>query len=162
MQYIDSATIQRIITELKLASADVPDFKVSPMIVPTLEVNKNLVKHINIVKSNSATNSTGTTIYTTPINQDFYMTGFQLSTRTDTTATSTFSSITAKINGETVNLALLANITLLATTASIALTFPHPIKIDRNTDINVNNGTAAANVKSTAVIYGYVDETSLA
>jgi hypothetical protein len=129
-------------------------------IVPTIETNPELLRRCNIIRTASATNSTSAIIYTTPKNQDFYIVAANLSHTRDAVATSVASSINAVINGATQTILQICNVATTAGEQSLALSFPFPIKVDRDTNITVTNGAAVAYIKTVGTIIGYLDEKS--
>jgi len=105
----------------------------------------------NIVKSAT----TATTIYTTPTDKDFYLTSLYLSVAKDAAQTGTSASITAIIDGVTVNLLSFISITLTASEVADNIVFNTPIKIDRGTAI----ATVASNwTSSRSGLTGYTLE----
>jgi len=141
---------------------DVIPSKFDEKIIPVCEVNPKLLRRIKVVKNTATSNATTSTIYTTPVNQDFFISGLMLGVIKDGTSTSIVSTITTTIDGATTILAAIPSITLTAQSEMISISFPFPIKIDRNVTITCTNSTNVANVVSRAVIYGYVDEISAA
>lgn len=125
-------------------------------VIPVVDVTPWNNKSADIVRFNVATNSTTSTIYTTPSNQDFYLTGAVLSTIKDATATSTNSGLNVVINGQTLALLSISSLTLTAQNQTVSLSLSVPVKIDRGTNITVTNGTNVANVTSRGNIVGFV------
>lgn len=126
-------------------------------VAPVIDVNPNHCRTISIVKGGTCGNTTTTTIYTTPTNQDFYICGFSIATIRDATATSTSAQLTCYINGVNTPLIRLPAITLTVnSTFGMSVNLPFPIKVDRNTIIAITNTTGTANVYTSAQIYGYL------
>lgn len=161
VQNYNSDTSKELITagRLQTAAQAVP-MKIADTIVPVIECNPKMLRRLNIVKSNTASDATGAAIMTTSASMDFYISAIELSYTKDANATSILSTISAYINGASSTIAVLRYEPLTAGNASIALSFPFPIKIDRNTAINVTNSTNVASIDTTAIIYGYYDEIS--
>ena len=143
-------------------SKDIIPNQLAEKIVPVMEVNPRLLRICNIVRDGAAVNAASANIYTVPTNQDFYLTSCSLSVVKDVTSTSTFSVIGLKINGLSSYPLRLQFLTLTATRADLSINFQFPIKVDRGTNITVENDTTTANVSSRATIQGYLDEQSLA
>jgi len=128
--------------------------ELSNQVVPVMEVNPRLTRTVSIVRSLMA--STGT-IYTTPTNQDFYLTGSIITGA----AVGTQAQLTAVINGATqiINFAEIIEGTgtyvgvVAVTQGNQNCNFP--IKIDRGTAIALPN-------PASCIIYGYIDESSKA
>jgi len=131
-----------------------------PNPIPVIEVNPKLVKNLKVL-SGVATNATSSTLLTTPVNQDIYICGAQLSIIKDVTSTSTYSSIRFTDETEAV-IALVAipSLTLTAQTQSVAVTLTKPIKCKRGTTITITNTTNVANISAYAQVYYYADEYS--
>lgn len=122
---------------------------------PVSDVNPAHNRVCNIVRSTQAVNATAATIYTTPTDQDFYLTAANLAVMKDATSTSLFSSIQVLINGAQQRTLRLNTITLTADSRSQEISFPVPIKIDRGTNITIENNTGIANITTGATIYGF-------
>lgn len=138
--------------QFKAMSGDEVNSELAP-ITPTVE----LKRVITISKTGFASNATSGNIYTVPVDQDFYLTTLTLSVIKDATATSTETAIWASIDSQFVRIATIATLTLTAQNTTIAMTFPLPLKVDRNTTITVQNGTAVANVRASGTITGYIE-----
>lgn len=130
----------------------IPD-SVMPSIQPVVEADK---KVCNIVRGTTGTGTTAT-IYTTPSDQDFYLTSATLSWSKDATATAVSCNISATISNTTQVIINLAGLTLTAEQNSNTIVLDPPIKIDRNTAITLNNGTNVANIRSAGTIIGYTE-----
>jgi len=137
-------------------ATDVIPKQVLPTIQPVFEVKRRVC---NIVRSATATNATSATLYTTPSNQDFYLIGATLGAFKDATSTSTFSALQVTIDGTARNLLLLPTLNGASAEPFLSIsTNPNaPIKVDRNTTINVINDTNAAEIRASATIMGYTE-----
>jgi hypothetical protein len=126
-------------------------------VVPVMEVNPRLLRFANILKSATGNNSTSSTIYTTPVDKDFYLTGASLSVIKDVTATSVQTAINVVPIGFTTgsNICVLAGITLTPQTLAVSQNFNPPLKIARNTVIATTNSANTANIRAEASIVGY-------
>jgi len=136
--------------------------KLASAVVPVMEVNPKLLRRTTIIREKLVTNTAEATIYTTPTNQDFYLTGISMAYIKDATSQSTYQRVLVVTNGATSNIAYLPQITLTAGQANHFISFDKPVKIDRNTNISGGVGNATANISSAIIIYGYIDEQSLA
>jgi len=125
-------------------------------IVPTMDMTPDFHRICDVVKNATAINATSGTIYTTPADQDFYLTGATLSVIKDVTATSLNSSVKVTINGEVRSLLRISSLTTTVQSECMTMDYPTPIKIDRNTNITVENGTNNANISSNGTIVGFV------
>lgn len=124
------------------------------VITPVVPISPNP----KIIKQNTATNSASETIYTTPSDKDFYLVACSLAVIKDASATSTASWLQVYIEGIATAILKIPSITLTAQTGYMVLPLPYPIKIDKNTAITINNGTAVANVLATGIIIGFTVE----
>lgn len=127
-------------------------------IVPTFETNPALLRRVNIVKYGEVTDATSYTIYTLPDNQDFYITGYQISYVKDVNATSTIIALRATQGGGEIRLAELRGITLTAQKGECSRDYTIPIKLDRGSTIKLTSDTNVSIIRASACITGYVVE----
>jgi len=144
---------------LQVSKDTVPN-QLAEKVVPVMEVNPKLLRVSNVVANANAVNATAATVYTTPTTRDFYLCGAMLSVIKDVTATSTASVINGTVNGAAVNFMSIAGLTLTTQNLSNTMIFNPPIKLDRNTAVQVTNTTNVANVTARAHIFGYIDDVS--
>jgi len=136
---------------------DVMPSQLADKVVPVMEVNPKFFRRVNIIRTQSTAITGTNAIYTTPSgSQDFYIIGAQLSAQSDATADNTLISISTTVEGVSAVILRLAKLTTTAHTDDIAITFPNPIKIDRNTAINLVNTFTVGNSRSSGTIYGYL------
>lgn len=145
--------------DIQIARDKIPN-ELAEKIVPTFETNPKLLRRINIVASASANNAVTGTIYTTPIDKDFFLTSIDLSMIKDVTSTSIYTDVEIKINGQTKTILYINGFTLTVQNISKIISFPIPIKLDRNSTITVNNNTNVANISSYCTITGYTNDNS--
>jgi hypothetical protein len=156
---------KRLIAAARLSPVadDVPE-QLSKIIVPTLEVNPELSRKINVVQSiNNTTNATYG-IYTVPSGlQDFYLCGFTISLTKDaandcTTGAVGFYATLAETN-QVSYLGYIPVITLTASSDRLTMIFDKPIKLSRGTSISFANiaGMSLGLASRSATIYGYID-----
>lgn len=141
----------------RVTSMDIPN-KIGDTIIPVMEVNPKLLRVVDITKQNQAINATSATIYTTPTDSDFYLTGASLTVSKDANATSVASYIQCILadNGDTVQICYVACTTTQAQNGGVSHDFTFPIKVKRGTAISVYNTTNVASIRASAVIYGYL------
>lgn len=151
-----SGVLKRIwdILGIQLGSDTLP-VAVSNNIQPVVEVGN---RTSNISKSGTANTTASATIYTTPANQDFFLTSLFISYVKDAAhdGTSVYAQVTNEF-GLTVNWYLL----LVPTTAgqdAIFIEFPYPIKLNRNSTINLNGSFTAGTSTKSLTFTGYVIE----
>lgn len=147
---------QEIIQALKL---DINVDKI-PQPIPVVEVGVQSIKK-GVSASQSCTNATTATVYTTPTDRDFYITGGNLTFVRDATATSALFGLGyTDENGGSQNLLTFAGVTLNACWGSTQTPQMHPIKVKRGTNIVITSSTNVGNFKATGQIYGFIDEMS--
>jgi len=149
-QLIDGAKLQ--------TGRDTIPNQIAEKVVPVMEVNPKLLRRTTIVR----TVATAGTIYTTPTNQDFYLTGVQYSLTKDATCdlATGRSTINAVIGGLATEIIGHVTITLTAYNQTITKVFDHPLKIDRGTNITCSITTTAGVCVRFFSINGFIDETS--
>lgn len=145
--------------KIQISRDKIPN-QIADKVVPVMEVNPRLTRIVNVVRTSSIANSTSSTIYTTPINQDFYLTNASLAVIKDATATATYFRLNVVIDGATQRLLVIPSLTLTAQTLGLSSNLMFPLKVDRNTAITIDSDTNVANHKAQAVIVGYIDEQS--
>lgn len=125
-------------------------------VIPVMEVNPKLLRRSNIIKNAGLTNGTTTTLYTTPLDKDFYIVAASLSVIKDVTSTSTDTSLRITVDNVVVRPLVISGITLTAQSQAVSISFSSPIKVDRNTAITINHATNVANIRGDATIIGYL------
>ncbi len=132
-----------------------------PSPIPVIEVGIKRTKNA-IIKEAHSSLSGATTIYTTPADMDFYLCSISMSIVKNAAcdAATGYIGVYGTINGQTQYLLTSVWITLTAERIDINITFPHSIKIDRNTSIRLGGVFAAGVMERTACITGFIDEVS--
>lgn len=150
----------QVVSEIEKALKIDKQVEKIPAAIPVVEVGIKSVKDIKIGYA-TATNTTSTTILTTPTDRDFYVVGGFLTGAKDAGATTTNLNVKVTIDGTSTPL---LRITTLSGTANQAafgsISLPHPIKVDRGTNIVLESGTNAANVTLAGAVYYFLDEVS--
>lgn len=141
--------------KLQVQDGNIPS-EIGNTVLPTMEVNPNLLRICNVVKMNSLNNALTETIYTTPSDKDFYICSASLTMNKDVTATTTNVNLTCTINGQSATLLRIATLATTADTNSISINPRFPIKIDRNTTISLTSATNVANVRAGASVIGFL------
>jgi len=149
--------VQDMINALKLqVGADSPNQTSEKML---LTFDYSNAKVTNICKSNTRTSSGSATVYTTPSDEDFFLTSATLSVVKDATcddATGATASIACIIGGGSQTLMAISGLVTTATAQTLSLEFNPPIKVDRASNISVSGNTYTAGLKSrSASITGY-------
>lgn len=140
---------------LGLQNKEVLPNSVSNIVVPTFELNK---QNANIVRGLVKTNTGATAIYATPVNQDFYITHASLDWQTDAANDGTSAYIQVTINGVSSGMYVLSlgKLTLTAISKSLSIAFANPIKIDRNTNVQVVTAFTVGTSVCAATLSGYL------
>lgn len=149
--------IKEVVDSLKV---DVLVEKV-PEVVPTLEVHPRLVTCSQVVKYAVAVNNADTTIYQTPLNQDFYLTSASICMLRDATATSIIHRLRITVDdgsstGNLVELLAIPWITLTAGTQSMSISLPRPIKIKRGGYLSLMSTNTTGNYSFAGTITGFL------
>lgn len=128
--------VQETIDALKLQVGNVLPDQTSDKFVLTYDFSN--IRRCNIVRFATATYA-ASTIYTTPATEDFYLTSISFGLAKDATAdppTGT-TRIIGTIDGAIQHLLSIPVLTLTASQDVVTMNFTTPIKIDRNTAIQV-------------------------
>jgi len=145
---------------LQLGYDEVPN-KLASSIVPVININPKDYRRVNLHKAAAASNTTSTTIYTTPTDRDVFLTFAALSVIKDAANTSAASFINIGIEGGGavgVPILKIAGIASTAQSGSQTITLNPPIKLLRGYAIAVGNGAGDGNIRADAIIGGYIVE----
>jgi hypothetical protein len=107
--------------------------------------------------------ATGQTIYTTPMDKDFYLVAATLSFVKDAACDAITSRIHMRVSvdGVVIYVLTLSTLTLTAQNQSISVSPAIPIKLDRNTVVSFVMDTYAAGLRAiSGTIIGYTVETT--
>jgi len=157
-----SAVIQRAVNELGLQT--------SKDIIPTQTLDKVQVvydlsgKEANVVRQSSITASSAqATMYTTGIGTDFYLTGAYISIVKDATCDIATGNITINVTqgGQARTILAISVLTLTAQNSNISISFPTPIKVDRNTAILRSAITFSAGAAASSIGINGFESSSL-
>jgi len=131
-----------------------------PAALPVIEVGLKGSKCAQVVRGLVLTNATAGTIYTTPTDQDFYLTFASLTFKTATTGLMTQITLKVVINTLSQNILGAVNFAATGTTGPTAVfnCGNHPIKIDRGTTIEILMDAANDKDRAYGTINGYLDE----
>ena len=142
--------MQRILNLKGESTAEVMD-----IITPVVPI----IRTATIVRNATFTNSSGGTIWTTPADRDFYLTHLNFSSCKDVNAVSAYVSIKVYIDGVQRTIATISSITLTAQQNTVDCDYSIPIKLDRNTTIELDTGSAVAANRHMATVIGYTMDT---
>lgn len=158
MEITNSDTIKELQEAAGLQFAMSIPKGISETIIPTIEINPKLLRNVTIVRTASLVNGTAATIYTTPIDQDFYLTYAQVSLIKNAINTGVQTYLSCTPFGEAAaTLLRIAGLTTTAQTSIIAIPFIPPIRLARNTTITINNDTGDGAISAGACIAGFID-----
>lgn len=146
------------IDELKLNPlTDAIPRQVIPTIQPTFELKR---RYANIVKTGTRTSSGSATVYTTPSDKDFYLTGVQMSWSKDVTNDGTTASLQVTIDGDSTasNILRLYGQSVTANQIAETMSFLYPIKLARNSTITINQTYTAGASSLASTITGYTED----
>ena len=119
-------------------------------VIPVIDVNPKHSRICNVVAR--ATGTSGTVIYTTPTNKDFYLCACSISYAGPATKAAVNCSIRSAIDGILVDFIDLSMVTLTAGSDSATISFPFPIKLDKGITIQlVANDYTAIRLSGTAI-----------
>lgn len=131
-------------------------------VVPVMEVNPKLLRRTNFIKSVNRTTSGNATLFTTSSDVDTFITAVQLAFIQDATcdgAIGTPARLSVVIGGVSTVIIDLPALTLTACADATAVTFPHPLKIDRGSTMTLGGSTYTAGLKvRVATVYGFTVE----
>lgn len=140
-------------------NADRVPNELAEKIVPTFETNPVMLRRTNVVAWATGTSALATTIYTTPADRDFYLTGYDMSVSKTAAANSARCWLSFRIGGASQRV-IIQGTTLTAQQQGTSLWLNQPLKLDRNSLIEVNNAVNEATISTTATIFGYINESA--
>lgn len=128
-------------------------------IVPVIEVNPKIVKDARVASS-VVSDATSGAILIANSSQEVYISSAMLSVVKDAANTSDYARITCTQLGAVRTILQLALVPSSAGNAHLTISFPHAIKIDRNTAVNISLTNGTASVDAYGSITYFVDECS--
>ena len=152
---IPGKVIDRITKELGLQTAvEGTSFDLLKTIQPIIEMKEEIF--VNVVESTTNVNVASITLFTTPTDRDFFLTGAALNWQTDVTSTNTATKIEAvRESGQTEDIIRLSGITATVKNFSISRDFIVPIKLKRGSIIVIKNAASTTQTHSSGTITGY-------
>lgn len=151
-ELVDGAKIQ--------TSYDKVPNQLADKVVPVMEVNPKLFRISNVVRNINTTASGAQTMYTTPTDKEFYLTGLYFSIIKDAACDMASGAVTinASVDGVSRTLFGIAVLTATAQNSSITFSFPTPVKVDKGAGIVYSGTFAAGTCARTGGINGYLVE----
>lgn len=135
---------------------------VGNQVIPCFETNPKLVKNVNFITGIGSSTSGNTSIYTTPLNQDLYISGLYLSIAKDATCDIAIGTIS--INASINNVATqICSIAVLPTTAqydTVVINLTKMIKVDRGSTLSLIGTFTAGSLYRYCKIFGYLSPNS--
>jgi hypothetical protein len=142
------------VAKIQVSRDSVPN-QLAEKVVPVIDVNPKHARILNIVRATTMTNGTTTTMFTTDASRETYISSCSLAFIKDATSTATNIALTCIIDGVTQTLIRLPGITLTASSDSLAMSFPFPIKVDKGSAITITSDTNVANIIVKATLQGF-------
>lgn len=157
----NSELTQELRKAIRLYGMNIPS-KVQDTIIPVVEINPSLLRTVSVIRS-STKSTTGTgTIYTTPSNQDFYLTSATLTLIADAACDNTSVVLKTIVDGASSgrDVLIIGKPTLTATQITQTIALKYPIKVDRNTAITYGGTFTVGAMTVSVSIHGYIDGVS--
>jgi len=142
----------------------VRDLRLNPAVdtIPTdtadkIQLTYELKPPTLLVATALGTNSSATSIMTTPAAADIFITSAQMAVTKDVSATSTFFNVSVTQGGALKSIIRINTTTLTIQDLNASVSFPLPgIKVDRNTAINLTASSSTANFTCNVSLTYYV------
>lgn len=141
--------------KLQTSKDKIPD-QIADKVVPVIDINPKHSRISNICRVTTGANTTSATIYTTPADKDFFIVAAAVTVIKDATSTSPYTQLTCTIDGAAVQILRIGTLTLTAEQRELSISLNVPIKVDRGTNIVVQNGTNVANITASGSVIGYL------
>jgi len=152
MKATKSDALQRVVSELGTQELQACD-KVNDNIQPTLDINPHYSK---IFMVGERTSSGPITAYTTPADKEFYLTFAKLTLITDANQDGVLATLSIFVDGVSKILLNIDKFTTTATIEHIEVSFPYPIKVDKNTAIIATATRTAGTHTLRAAVAGFL------
>lgn len=124
-------------------------------IQPVMEVNPKLLRVCNFVRHVSSSATGTSTVISATSSFDVYITSINLNVAYDSAADSTTTYLIATVDGVSRTLIEIMKVTLTAQDRGVSLTFPIPLKIDRNTAVSLTKTFTVGTGKVACCIVGF-------
>lgn len=156
MEHQNREVTNRISDELKV-TANVISTKVNDNIQPVISVNQE--RYVDIIRDAERSATGSGSLYTTPTDKDFYLTGVWLSNQSTVVCDNVYIEIYCYIGTAPRRLIRLVKPSVTAFSDAKFVSFPTPIKVTRGTSIDINSVFSAGASVSYGILYGYTVET---
>jgi len=156
MVQINNTEIRRNITEATGILDQKAPVELDSKVVSVIETNPRIIKHSNIFDGVVKTATAAATIYTTPADDDFFLTSVTLSWNKDVTCDATSVRVTAYTPaGFQATPVYVTLPSLTAQSGQIVVPFSYPLKLQRNSIITCVGAFTAGAMTEVAQITGY-------
>ncbi len=155
MRHYNPSITERLFRIFRPKAGDQFSDELSPNVMAVVPVTP-----ITRITRAAQSGATGTvTIYTAPVDKDFYLTGAMLGIIKDAACDASVSiNMSVTMEGSARELLSIPILTLTAQDRSVFLSFPFPLKIDRGTSITISGTYAAGNMRRMGNVHGYTEE----
>ncbi len=127
----------------------------SNQIVPVVDINPKIT---TIARANSSTDTNAITLYTTPTDKDFFLTYCVLSLTKTAASDNVLSYIRIQQDGANRVINVIVTQTTTAGSHQSTISFPYPIRCDRNTAIEMLGSMGAGAMTKYGTIGGFILE----
>lgn len=139
---------------MQTAAESLPN-QLANIINPVLHLNPSVT---TLVRHSGSTTTGNVTVYGTPLDKDFFLTFITLSITKDVLCDNNAVNVQSVIDGGARVLLTINTQTLTAGSQTATISFPYPIKLDRNAGITLVGAFAAGSMTKTVCIGGYILE----
>lgn len=153
----NSDTTKAIVEALRLSTAnnDIIPSNIVNSIQPVIDVNPASNRRVNIVRNASSSATGSTTLYTTPANQDFFVTNLYFSFDKTAICDAALVYIGVTIDGALRSFSARTLTLTIEPGQVVSIEFPVPIKVDRNTAIVLVGDFGAGALTKSGTVVGY-------
>lgn len=153
----DLTTEMRDVGKIQISRDAIPN-QMADKVVPVIDVNPKHARITNIAKCTTQTAYGDVTLYTTPTNKDFFLTGFTINYQKDVVSDNAALDLYVTIGGAVTKIFGFKPITLTVGQESATYTFLNPMKLDKGTTITFTGAGTVGVLGRGASIYGYLVE----
>jgi hypothetical protein len=157
MAYIDNTQTKIEMNDAMRGNSvsNIAPTKIADTVQPVININPKDYRKTNLLKQTTKTNTGTSAIFTTDAIKETYITGVLLSWMSTVASDSTTAHVTCVQDGGIVYLQRLAKLTLTATTKDMFISFMNPVKVDKNTNVNLTLGFTVGAENAQTCVYGY-------
>jgi len=120
-------------------------------VIPISPVTKTLARA-------TSTATAASTVYTTPVDKDFYLTGITLGMTKDATCDNTIVQVAVTVDGTQTIIIDVPSQSVTAYSTQVPVQFIPPLKLDRGQPIQVFGTFTVGTMRKNTCIYGYTEE----